>query len=212
MTDLTFYTNPMSRGRIIRWMLEEVGASYDTVLLDYGPTMKTPDYLALNPMGKVPTLVHGDTVITECPAICCYLADMFPDAGLAPAPGSAARGTYYRWMFFAAGPLESAVVTKSFGFEVPDDPQAQGRAGWGSFDRVVGALEGLLSDGRDHLLGQTFSALDVYLGSQIAWGQQFGTLPKRPIFAEYAERIFSRPAAVRARALDDAAAQAGSPD
>src|ERR1044072_7174138 len=108
MSELVFYTNPMSRGRIIRWLLEEVGQPYRTELIDYGTTGKSPEYLAINPMGKVPTIVHGDTVITECGAICAYLADAFPEAGLAPQPGSKLRGPYYRWLFFGAGPIGAA--------------------------------------------------------------------------------------------------------
>ena len=121
---LTFYTNPMSRGRIVRWMLEEVGEPYETVLLDYGTTMKAPEYLAINPMGKVPALRYGDTIVTEAAAICAFLADMFPDRGLAPAPGNPKRGTYYRWMFFAAGPVEAAVTGKSMGLLAPADKKA----------------------------------------------------------------------------------------
>ncbi|MDJ0823474.1 MAG: glutathione S-transferase family protein [Paracoccaceae bacterium] len=205
MAALKFYTNPMSRGRIARWMLEEVGVPYETELLDYGTTMKAPEYLAINPMGKVPCVVHGDTVITECAAICCYLADAFPEAGLAPPVDAPERGAYYRWMFFAAGPLETVVVTRSFGFEVPDTPEAHGRAGWGSFEDTVDALEGLFADGRSYVLGDTFSAADVYLGSQIAWGLQFGTIPDRPGFTNYTSHLTPRPAAVRARERDDAA-------
>jgi glutathione S-transferase len=113
MTDeLVFYTNPMSRGRIVRWMLEEIGHPYRTELLDFGTTMKAPSYLSINPMGKVPTIRHGDTVVTEVAAICAYLADAFPRAGLAPPPGDRLRGPYYRWLFFAAGPVEAAVTNK----------------------------------------------------------------------------------------------------
>ena len=205
MAALKFYTNPMSRGRIARWMLEEVGVPYETAMLEYGTTMKAPEYLAINPMGKVPAIVHGDTVITECAAICCYLADAFPKAGLAPSVYAPERGPYYRWMFFAAGPLETVVVTRSFGFDVPDTPEAHGRAGWGSFEDTVAALEGLFADGRDYVLGDAFSAADVYVGSQISWGLQFGTIPDRPGFADYATRLTTRPAAIRARELDDAA-------
>jgi glutathione S-transferase len=111
--ELIFYTHPMSRGRIVRWMLEEIGHPYRTELLDFGTTMKAPEYLSLNPMGKVPAIRHGDTVVTECAAICAYLADAFPQAGLAPRPGDRLRGTYYRWMFFAAGPVEAAVKMKN---------------------------------------------------------------------------------------------------
>ena len=135
--ELVFYTNPMSRGRIVRWMLEEVGAPYRTELLDYGTTMKAPEYLAINPMGKVPTVRHGETVVTECAAILAYLADAFPEAELAPPHDQ--RGSYYRWMFFAAGPMEAAVVNRSLGFEVPEDKEAM--AGYGNFANVMDALE-----------------------------------------------------------------------
>src|SRR5216683_6853277 len=120
MTDeLVFYTNPMSRGRIVRWMLEEIGQPYRTELLDYGTTMKAPAYLSINPMGKVPAIRHGDTVVTEAAAICAYLADAFPEARLAPPPGDRLRGPYYRWLFFVAGPLEAAAANKIMGFAVP---------------------------------------------------------------------------------------------
>ncbi|MGP6088077.1 glutathione S-transferase family protein [Antarctobacter jejuensis] len=202
MSELIFYTNPMSRGRIARWMLEECGATYETRVVAYGPEMKGPEYRAVNPMGKVPALVDGGTVVTEGAAICCHLAERFPEAGLIPAPG--ARGAFYRWMFFASGPLEAAIVNASFGFELPDDPQARGRAGWCPLEEEADILADLLSDGRDWLLGETFSALDVYLGSQIAWGRQFGTFPERDGFDAYIGRIMAREAAVRAKALDDA--------
>ena len=200
MTDsITFYTNPMSRGRIARWMLEEVGEPYDTVLLDYGTTMKGADYLAVNPMGKVPAIRHGDTVVTEAAAICAYLADAFPAAGLAPPPGDERRGPYYRWMFFAAGPVEAAVTNKSQGFE-SDKKQM---LGYGSFEDTMSALERAISQG-PYICGDQFTAADVYVGSQIGWGMMFGTMDKRPAFEEYFARISSRPAAVRAAELDDA--------
>ena len=199
--ELVFYTNPMSRGRIVRWMLEEVGRPYRTELLDYGTTMKAPAYLAINPMGKVPALRHGDTVVTEGAAICCYLADAFPDAGLAPPPGDRERGPYYRWLFFAAGPLEAAATNKGLGVEVPTDRKAM--VGYGSLADVVATLETALS-GREYLVGDGLSAADVYVGSHIGWGMSFGTLEKRPVFERYVERIGSRPAAIRARAIDDA--------
>jgi glutathione S-transferase len=110
--ELVLYTNPMSRGRIARWMMEEIGQPYRAEILGFDASMKSADYKALNPMGKVPTLVHGDTVVTECAAICAYMADAFPQAGLAPEPNSQLRGPYYRWMFFAAGPVEAAVSTR----------------------------------------------------------------------------------------------------
>ncbi len=203
MADLTLYTNPMSRGRIARLMLEELGQPYDTRVLAYGAEMRTPEYLALNPMAKVPTVTHGDVVVTECAAICTYLADAFPEAGLAPAPGSPERGAYFRWMFFAAGPVEAAVTNASLGITV-DTPEVRGRVGYGDMTSVLDTLEGLLSDGREWLLGARFSALDVYLGSQIGWGLQFGSMESRPGFQDYVGRLHARPAARRAAELDDA--------
>ena len=200
MPSLTFYTNPMSRGRIARWMLEEVGEPYDTVLLDYGTTMKGADYLAVNPMGKVPALRHGDTVVTEAAAICAYLADAFPAAGLAPPPGDERRGPYYRWMFFAAGPVEAAVTNKSQGFE-SDKKQM---LGYGSFEDTMSALELAISRG-PYICGDQFTAADVYVGSQIGWGLMFGTIDERPGFKDYVGRLYVRPAARRANELDDAA-------
>lgn len=197
--ELVFYTNPMSRGRIVRWMLEEVGAPYRTEILDYASTMKGSAYLAVNPMGKVPAIKHGDTVVTEGAAICAYLADAFPDAGLAPPPAD--RGDYYRWLFFAAGPVEAAVTAKNLGFE--PKPEQQRMAGFGCLKDVMDTLETALS-GRDYIAGGKFSAADVYVGSQIGWGLQFGTLEKRPAFQAYWDRIGERPAAVRARGIDDA--------
>jgi glutathione S-transferase len=199
--ELVFYTNPMSRGRIVRWMLEEVGAPYRTEVLDYGTTMKAPGYLAVNPMGKVPAIRHGDAVVTEAAAICAYLADAFPKAGLAPAPGERLRGPYYRWLFFGAGPIEAAATNKAMGFEVPPDRKPM--AGYGSLADVMSALEGALAKG-DYLVGERFTAADLYVGAQIGWGMMFGTFEKRPSFEAYVKRLNARPAAVRAREIDDA--------
>ncbi len=198
--ELVLYTNPMSRGRIARWMLQEVGKSYHTEILEYGTTMKAPGYLAVNPMGKVPAVKHGDTVVTECAAICAYLADAFPEAGLAPPIGSRQRGPYFRWMFFAAGPLESAATNKALGFEVPGDRKAM--AGYGSLPEVVDTLDGWLSS-HDYITGPSFTAADVYVGSHIGWGMQFGTIEKRPSFERYFARLSGRPAAVEAARIDD---------
>jgi len=198
--ELVFYTNPMSRGRMVRWMLEEVGQPYRTEILDYETTIKAPAYLAINPMGKVPALRHGDTVVTECAGICAYLADAFPQAGLAPPHGDHRRGPYYRWLFFAAGPLESAAMNKGLGLVVP--PGKERMAGYGTYADVLGALDGLLSS-RDYVIGDRFSAADVYLGSHIGWGMQFGTVEKRPAFESYWKRVSSRPAAIRAKEIDD---------
>lgn len=199
--ELVFYTNPMSRGRIVRWMLEEVGQPYRTEVVGFGPPMKGPSYKAVNPMGKVPALRHGDTVVTECAAICAYLADVFPQAGLAPEPGSKLRGPYYRWLFFGAGPVEAAVTNKALGFEVP--AERSGMCGYGSFGDVMDTLEIAVSQG-EYLLGERFSAADVYLGAQVAWGLQFGTMERRPAFEAYARRIQARPAAIRANEIDNA--------
>ena len=206
---LVLYTNPMSRGRIARWMLEEVGRPYRTEILEYGTTMKAPAYLAINPMGKVPALVHGDMVVTECGAICAYLADAFPEANLAPPPGSRARGPYYRWLFFGAGPVDAATTIHALGFTVPDDKR--GMAGWGSITAVADALEGALG-AAPYIAGDQFSAADVYVGAQLGWTMQFGVMPKRPAFVAYVARISARPAAIRAREIDDAlVAKAAAP-
>jgi len=200
--EIVFYTNPMSRGRIARWMLEEVGQPYRTVVLDYGTTMKAPEYLAVNPMGKVPAITHRGVTVSECAAVCTYLADAFPEAGLAPALSDPERGTYLRWMFFGAGPLEAAVTAKSLNLLAPADKA--GMAGYGSFEQVVDALEhAVTGSGGPWLLGDHFSALDVYLGSQIGWGLQFKSLPERDAFTAYADRLVQREAAVRARGIDD---------
>ncbi len=199
--ELVFYTNPMSRGRIVRWMLEEVGRPYRTELLDYASTMKAPAYLAVNPMGKVPALRHRDTVITECAAICAYLADAFPAAGLAPPHTDRARAPYYRWMFFAAGPLEAAWTNQAMGFTVPPDRERM--SGYGNLAMVLTTLEAAVS-GTPYLAGDGFTAADVYVGSQLGFGLQFGMIEKRPAFVEYVGRLTARPAAIRAKQIDDA--------
>lgn len=199
MTGLTFYTNPMSRGQIARWMLEEIGAPYEQVLLDYGTTMKSDDYLAINPMGKVPAITHDEAVVTECAAICAYLAETFPEAGLAPKDDE--RADYYRWLFFTAGPLEQAITDRHLGLS-PDEDQER-MAGYGNYDKAVAALEGALAD-CDYICGDRFTAADVYVGSQVDWGLQFGTLPGLPTFEAYAERLRDREPYKRAKAIDTA--------
>lgn len=205
MTDsLVFYTNPMSRGRIVRWMLEELGVPYEARLLEYGTSMKSPEYLAINPMGKVPAIRHGETVVTECAAICAYLADAFPDAGLAPPTD--ARGAYYRWLFFAAGPLEAAVTDRTLGVE--PDAEKQRMVGYGSMDTTLDALEAAVA-GDGYITGERFSAADVYVGSHIGLGLQFGTIDQRKVFTDYWQRVADREACGRANELDDAAAADG---
>ena len=198
--ELTFYTNPLSRGRVVRWMLEEIGQPYRTELLDYGTTMKAPAYLAINPMGKVPALRHGDTVITECAAICAYLADAFPATGLAPPHDDRLRGPYYRWLFFGAGPLEAAWTNKAMGFNVT--PEQSRMAGYGTFDAVIKVLEDTVSRGA-YLVGDSFTAADLYIASHIGFGMQFGMIEKRPGFEQYVARHMARAAAVRAKDIDD---------
>ena len=197
--DITFYTNPMSRGQIARWMLEEVGQPYDMIILDYGTTMKAADYLAINPMGKVPAIVHQGKVVTETAAICAYLADTFPDAGLAPPLDQ--RADYYRWMFFAAGPVEAAVSNKAMGLSVPEDRERS--MGYGNYDQTLATLEQAVS-GDQWICGRQFTAADVYVGSQIDWGMSFGTMPVRPAFETYSARLRERPAYKRQKELDGA--------
>ena len=198
-SDLVFYTNPMSRGRIVRWMLEETGAPYRTEVLEYGTTMKSAEYLAINPMGKVPAIRHGDTVVTEAAAICAWLADAFPEAGLAPPAGD--RGAWYRWLFFAAGPLEAAVTNRFLGFEPPADKE--GMVGYGNYGAVMDTLEHAVSGG-GWIAGDRFSAADVYVGSHVGWGLQMGTIEARPAFADYWSRLEGREARRRAEEIDDA--------
>lgn len=202
MTDeLTLYTNPMSRGRIARWMLEETRQPYRIELLDYGTTMKAPAYLAINPMGKVPALRHGAIVVTETAAICAYLADAFPQARLAPPSGDRLRGPYYRWLFFTAGPAEAAISNKTLGFVVPEERERM--IGYGRFDHVMKALEDAVSRS-EYLVGDSFTAADLYVGSHLGFGMMFGTIEKRPAFERYWQRLSARPACKRARELDDA--------
>ena len=182
-------------------MLEEIGQPYRTELLEYGTTMKATAYLSINPMGKVPAIRHGDTVVTEAAAICAYLADAFPEARLAPPPGDRLRGPYYRWLFFVAGPLEAAAANKIMGFAVPEERERM--MGYGRFEHVMDALEAAVSRG-EYLVGDRFTAADVYVGSHIDFGMQFGTLDKRPAFEQYRQRLSARPAALRAKEIDDA--------
>ena len=197
--DLILYTNPMSRGRIARWMLEEVGAPYRREILSFGGTMKDESYLGVNPMGKVPTVVHGNKIVTECAAICAYLADAFPQAGLAPPPRD--RAEYYRWLFFVAGPLEAAVSNRALGFQVPEDRRRM--IGYGSYEDVLGTLEKAVS-ANAYIAADHFTAADLYVGAHLSWGLSFGSIEDRPAFRDYMERMTTRPAAVRANELDDA--------
>jgi glutathione S-transferase len=197
-SEIIFYTNPMSRGQIIRWMLEEVGAPYDVEILDYASSMKSDEYRAINPMMKVPAIVHKGRVVTECAAICAYLADVFPEAGLAPREEE--KADYYRWLFFGAGPLEQAVTNKAAGFEPTSERERM--FGYGNYELAVNTLADHLA-GRDYVCGPRFTAADVYVGSQVMWGVQFGTLPKLDSFVAYAELLGQREAYRRAKDEDN---------
>ena len=200
MATYTFFTNPMSRGQIARWALHEVGADYETELVDWAA--KSEAFLTANPLGKVPTLVHHDGdhvhVVTEAAAICHYLAEMHPDAGLLPDHHE--KADYFRRLFYAAGPVEQAVVARSMGWGV-DDPQKQGMLGFGSYERAMDTFDTLLAD-RDYVCGDRFTMADVYVGSQVDWGLQFGTMPQRQVFEDYAGRLRERPAYKDAKAID----------
>jgi glutathione S-transferase len=206
MSDLTLYTNPQSRGRIAHWMMEELGEPYDTVWLDFGTSMKAPDYLAINPMGKVPALRHGQAVVTEAAAICAYLADAFPAKGLLPQTQDE-RAAYFRWLFFAAGPLEQAVASRSLGWQVPEGRNVA--VGFGSYADALDTLERGLSGG-PFVCGERFTAADVYVGSSVGWGMLFGSIEKRPVFEAYAARVQARPAWQRAQALNEARLKPGA--
>ena len=200
MAEYTFFTNPMSRGQIARWALHEAGAEYVQVLVDWAD--KPAEFTAVNPMGKVPAIVHhaigGDRTVTEAAAICAYLAEAHPLADLAPQETE--RAAYYRWMFFAAGPVEQAIVARSMGWEVPEGRAAM--VGFGSYERTVDTLAGLFAD-RDYVCGDRFTMADVYVGSQVDWGLMFGSLPARPEFEAYAERFRARDGYTAAKTIDN---------
>ena len=200
---LDFYYNPQSRASIVFWMLEEVGADYRIHRIDLEKgDHRTPEFLAINPMGKVPTIVHhtpgGDRVVTEAAAVCHYLAEMHPQANLLPKDDEMAD--YFRWLFFAAGPVEQAVTSRMFKF----DPslEQQGMVGFGSFERTMSTLEKHL-DGRSFVCGERFTMADVYVGSAVDWGLNFGIMPPRPAFVAYAERVQNRTAYKAAKAIDN---------
>ena len=201
MAEYTFYTNPMSRGQIVRWALHEAGADYEQSLVDWAA--KSPAFLAANPMGKVPTIVHhapgGDRVVTEAAAICAYLAEQHPDADLAPHEEE--RADYFRWLFFAAGPVEQAVTARALKFE-PSKEQ-EGMAGWGNYDRTIGTLKGHFG-GNQWVCGDRFTMADVYVGSAVDWGLNFGSIPPEVEFVAYAERFQARDAYKAAKAVDNA--------
>lgn len=204
MSELTFYTHPMSRGRVVRWMLEEVGVPYTVETMQFGPEMKTPEYLAINPMGKVPAIKHGNTVVTEVAAICAYLADQFPEKNLAPPPHSMERGPYYRWLFFMAGPFEMATSALAYGWKI-DSSNVQA-VGCGRVEDSVNTLEKVLGQSL-YICGDHFTAADVLVSSYLWWETMQKNIPQNEVFQDYIKRTENRPAAQRANELDDALAE-----
>lgn len=195
--EIVFYHNPQSRAQMAHWMLEEAGAPYKTVLIDFAKgENRTPSFLAINPMGKLPTIVHRGVVVTETAAIIAYLADAFPTAGLAPPVGDPLRGAYYRWLFFGAGCIEPAMLDKMMN---RPPVERKGTVGWGSYEDVMATLRTELAKG-PYLLGEKFSAADVYVGSELRWAMMFGApgLKGEKVFEDYVARLSARPAAKRA--------------
>ena len=192
--ELVLYTNPQSRGAMAHWMLEEIGCPYRVEVKAFGQEMRAPEYLAINPMGKVPAIKHGNTVVTETGAILSYLADVFPAAKLAPPP--AERGSYYRWLFFVAGCCEPAMGNKAAGWN-PDTPELQGRFGYGSYERTIDTAAKAV-EGRRFIAADHFTAADLYMASFLNWGMMFGVVEKRPAFEAYVRPHLTRPAALRA--------------
>lgn len=201
MAEYTFFTNPMSRGQIVRWALHEVTADYEQVIIDW--QAKPAEFLAANAMGKVPTIIHhakgGDRVVSESAAICLYLAEMHPEAKLGPNDDEMAD--YLRWSFFAAGPVDQAITAKALKFE-PSSPEQEGMASFGSFERTMATLEAFL-DGRNWVCGDRFTMADVFVGSTVDWGLNFGLFPPKQAFVAYAERCQDRPAYKAAKAIDN---------
>ncbi|MGH8165232.1 MAG: glutathione S-transferase family protein [Rhodanobacteraceae bacterium] len=200
--ELVFYTNPMSRGRIVRWMLEEVGQPYRTELLDYSSSMKSADYLAINPMGKVPAIRHGDVVVTETIALYIYLSDLFPHADLAPALDDPQRGPYLRWLVFYAACFEPAVGDRA----MKREPAPRAQSPYADFETTLKTLTDQLARG-PYLLGERFSAADVLWGNALRWVTGFGMVEATPLIKDYIERVTSRPAQVRAQQADAALAK-----
>lgn len=198
MSDLLLYHASPSRSSAVLWMLEEIGQPYDIHLLSLdAKENRQPDYLAVNPMGKVPALKHKGAVITEAAAICTYLADEFPQAGLNVPIGDARRGPYLKWLFFAPSCIEPAVLDRFLKHE--GGPQRM--IGWGDFDSVLGTMQKGLATG-PYLLGDKFTAADVVMGSAVRFGMVFKMLPELPEFKAYSARLGARPAMQRAQAKE----------
>lgn len=200
MTKLTLYHAAPSRSSVARWMLEELGEPYDIHLLSLkkGDNLQ-PAYLAVNPMGKVPALRHGDAVITEVAAICCYLADAFPRAHLNIPVGDPRRGPYLKWLFFGPGCVEPAITERAFPRK---EPAPRSTLGFADFDTVVGVLAKATAAADPYLMGTQFTAADVIIGSNLRWGMMFKLIPERPEFTAYVGRLNERPALKRADEKD----------
>jgi len=199
MADLTLYHAAPSRSSVVRWMLEELGEPYDLVLLSLAKEdQRKPEYLAINPMGKVPALKHGDAVVTEVAAICTYLADEFPHARLNIPVGDPRRGPYLKWLFFSPTCIEAAVLDKA---APRKETPRRGMVGYGDFDTVMDVV-GKGVAGGPYLMGDQFTAVDVVVGSMLRWGMMFNLLPERPEFRAYVDQLEQRPALQRATALD----------
>ena len=184
------YYHPMSRAVITHWMLEEAEADFELKMIDFNAgENKTEAFLKLNPMGKVPTIMHRGTVVTEAAAICAYIADQFPKNDLAPAPNTPERGAYYRWLFFGAGCIESAVLDKALARPAPKKPSS---VGYGSYERTFDTLESVLKECR-FLVGDRFTAADVYIAAHLDLGMSFKTIEKRSVFARYVATCQARP-------------------
>jgi glutathione S-transferase len=199
MAKLTLYHAAPSRSSITRWMLEEVGEPYDIHLISLSKgENRAADYLAVNPMGKVPALKHGDVIITEGAAICTYLADEFPRAKLNVPIGTPRRGVYLKWLFFGPSCVEPAMTDRAF----PRKEEARrGMLGYGDFDTAMDVVAKAVASG-PYLMGEHFTAADVVIGSTLRFGMMFKLLPERPEFIAYTGRLAGRPALQRAEAGD----------
>jgi len=200
MAQLTLYHAAPSRSSIVHWMLEELGEPYDIHLVSFKKgENRQPAFLAINPMGKLPTLKHGDAVMTEAAAICCYLADEFPRAGLNIPVGDPRRGPYLKWLFFGPSCIEPAVSERAFPRK---EPAPRSTLGYGDFDTVMEVLAKATAVADPYLMGKQFTAADVIIGSQLRWGMMFKLIPERPEFAAYVGRLNQRPALKRATEKD----------
>jgi glutathione S-transferase len=200
---LTLFHASPSRSSIVHWMLEELGEPYKLEVLNLrAGDQRKPAYLAINPMGKVPTLKDGDVVVSEVAAICCYLADAYPKARLAPPIGDKRRGDYLKWLFYGPSCLEPAMIDKALN----RPPAPRTTAGWADYDTVIEVLRSAVG-AREYLLGEQFTAADIVIGSGLRWGMLFKMFPELPEFVTYVDRLKARPAMQRQLAKDEVLAK-----